>query len=261
MVEMPENNAVDVKEKQDSHKDMLFSFSRLKMFEECPFRFFKKYIEGYEEPTTLPLALGKAVHKAIEDKIKGLDHHIAIQNGYVESGFHSQLTYDEISDLVNRARLPKEPVQTEMYFELPLENTENAPKIRGYIDVIGEGGKFITDWKTNRKMYRVTENHQVGIYAWVANQIYGATNVVGTLYFLRYRKASTHIYSLMDMENARIWALNLAKTIRAKVELYEMIPQDVEQIFPSQPGANCKHCPFVKECYNRFGTYLNYDER
>ena len=45
---------------------MIFSFSRLNLYKTCPYRFFKKYIEGYEEPITYPLALGKGVHKAIE---------------------------------------------------------------------------------------------------------------------------------------------------------------------------------------------------
>src|SRR5699024_9456521 len=36
----------------------VFSYSRLKKFEDCPFQFFKKYILGKEEPKTFPLALG-----------------------------------------------------------------------------------------------------------------------------------------------------------------------------------------------------------
>lgn len=241
-----------VEEKNRSLKER-FSFSRLKLFEECPFRFFKKYVEGYEEPVTLPLALGKATHRGIQDKINGIPHEEAVINGYIEAEFFPGLTYEEISVLVNNAKLPVEPVHTEMYFELPLiPFDEHSPKINGYIDVISTKGDFIIDWKTNRKMYHVLDTYQVGLYAWAAHCLYGVQNVVGTLYFLRFKKQSTHVFTFQDMENARIWALNLAEAIRAKIDLYEAMPNDVEFIFPAKPSANCKNCPFVMECYRRF---------
>ena len=50
---------------------MLYSFSRLSLYETCPYRFYQKYILGKDDVVTKPLALGKAVHKAIELKIDG----------------------------------------------------------------------------------------------------------------------------------------------------------------------------------------------
>lgn len=243
-----------VEEKIHSLKE-IFSFSRLKLFEECPFRFFKKYVEGYEEPVTLPLALGKATHKGIQDKINGISHEEAVINGYIEAEFFPGLTYEEISELINNAKLPINPVQTEVYFELPLDPfDEHSPKIRGYIDVVGINGDFIIDWKTNRKMYHVLDTEQVGLYAWATHCLYGVRNVVGTLYFLRYKKQSTHVFTLQDMENARLWALNLANAIRAKIDLYEATPNDVEFIFPAKPSANCRNCPLALECFRRFSN-------
>src|SRR5690625_5785497 len=88
---------------------MIFSFSRLNLYEQCPYRFFNKYILKKDEPITQPLALGKAVHKAIEDKIKGIDHEQAVLNGYMEAEFHKELSYDDISKLTAKA-----PVQRGM---------------------------------------------------------------------------------------------------------------------------------------------------
>ncbi len=234
---------------------MIFSYSRLNMYDECPFRFFKKYVEGYEEPTTLPLALGKAVHKTVEDKINGVGHSEAVLNGYAESEFHPEVTYKEISELASRAKIYPNMGMTEVYFELPLDDCENAPKIRGYIDVLGYDGKFITDWKTNRVMYDVLDTFQIGLYAWATHKIYQVSKVVGTLFFLRFRKASTHVFDLMDMEKARIWALGLATSIDSKLDLYAMVPEHVEKIFPARPSSNCRHCPFALECYQRFCKY------
>ena len=66
---------------------MIFSLSRSSLYTTCPYRFFKKYIEGNEEPATYPLALGKGVHKAVEDKINGVSHSEAIFNGIIEASF------------------------------------------------------------------------------------------------------------------------------------------------------------------------------
>ena len=87
---------------------MIFSFSRLSLYETCPYRFYKKYIQGYEEPTTYPLALGKGVHKAIEDKIKGVSHSEAVLNGMIEADFHPEVTMEELSDLVSHAPITRE---------------------------------------------------------------------------------------------------------------------------------------------------------
>ena len=88
---------------------MIYSFSRLNLYTACPYRFFKKYIEGYEEPTTYPLALGKGVHKAVEDKINGVSHSEAVLNGMIEAEFHPEVTMDEMSKLVSHA-----PIQENM---------------------------------------------------------------------------------------------------------------------------------------------------
>ena len=53
---------------------MIFTFSRLSVYETCPYRFNKKYIQGYDESNTYQLALGMGIHKVIEDKINGVSH-------------------------------------------------------------------------------------------------------------------------------------------------------------------------------------------
>ena len=44
----------------------VFSYSRLKRYSECPQSFLFKYVLEMAEPVGEPLALGKAVHTAIE---------------------------------------------------------------------------------------------------------------------------------------------------------------------------------------------------
>ena len=115
---------------------MIFSFSRLSLHESCPYRFYKKYILGYDEPTTYPLALGKGVHKAIEDKIKGISHSEAVLNGMIEADFHPEVKLEELSELVSHAPIQVNMGETEIHFQLPLSDETSAPMIQGYIDLV-----------------------------------------------------------------------------------------------------------------------------
>lgn len=232
----------------------LFSFSRLNLYQTCPYRFYKRYVEGIEEPETYPLALGKGVHKAVEERLNGTDFQTAIGLGMLEANFHPKVTEKEISRLTNNAPIQNliGSVQTELYFELPLSDEENAPRIRGYIDVVGNG--FIVDWKTNRVPYNIRDNYQLMLYSWALSKLYGWNEVSATLYFLRFRRDSTSIFTLNDMEQARTWAYNVAKEIQAKVELVKLMPQLRNELFPATPQNFCSHCPIAYECHSIFST-------
>ena len=98
---------------------MIFSFSRLSLYEICPYRFYKKYIQGYEESTTYPWAVGKGVYKAIEDKANGVGHTEAVLNGMIEADFHPEVTMEELSVIVSHAPIQENMGKTEIYFQLP----------------------------------------------------------------------------------------------------------------------------------------------
>ena len=234
---------------------MIYSFSRLHLYSACPYRFFKKYIEGYEEPTTYPLALGKGVHKAVEDKINGVSHSEAVLNGMIEAEFHPEVTKDEMSTLVSHAPIQKNMGETEIYFQLPLSNADSAPMLQGYIDLVSSDGSEIVDWKTNRVRYDVRGNHQIGLYAWAVGQLKNRNTVEGSLYFLRFRRASKHVFNQLDMDRSRQWALYVANKINSKREILDLLPEEADRLFPSTPSSHCRHCPFVIECYRKFSNY------
>ncbi|WP_040980444.1 MULTISPECIES: PD-(D/E)XK nuclease family protein [Oceanobacillus] len=230
---------------------MIFSFSRLNLYDQCPYRFFQKYVLGKEEPMTQPLALGKAVHKAIDNKIKGIPHDQAVTNGFVEADFYHEIHYDDISDLVGRAPITVGMGETETYFKLPLSSHENAPMLQGYIDVVQPKGSIV-DWKTNRIPYDVRESYQVPLYTWAISQIKNIKAVRGSYYFLRFRRESNYLFTEKEMEEARLWALNVANEINEKLDLYHFYPDKYKDIFPAKPSRFCKHCPFAANCYRKF---------
>lgn len=231
----------------------VFSFSRLSLYETCPHRFYKRYIEKYTEPTTYPLALGTAVHKAVEDKMNGASHEEAVINGLVECDFHEDVSKNELSRLVYNAPLHNVHGKTEVYFKTPLSNEVNAPLIQGFIDVVNKN--YIIDWKTNRAMYDVKDNHQVGLYAWAMSRVHQTSEMIGRLFFLRFRRESNFRFTQKEMEEARVWALNLAKEIQGKLELLEAMPDMKDELFPATPSSFCSHCPFAIECYQSFSKF------
>lgn len=226
----------------------IFSFSRLNLYQQCPLRFYYKYVLGKEEPVTKPLALGKAVHKAIELIINGTDFEESIKQGLIECDFHEEVTPDEIRELVRKAPFQKLEGQTELYFCTPLfDDEENSPKIQGYIDLAD--GNRIFDFKTNRMMYNVTDNYQVALYAWALSKLKGFNQIQGNLIFLRHNRESSFMFDKDKMNEAVEWARGLVKEIRFKLEMLEFAPDKADELFPFKPSSLCKNCPFILDCY------------
>lgn len=232
---------------------MIFSFSRLSLYQTCPFRFKKKYIDFYVEPETLPLSFGKGVHKAAQERLLGANFDDAIMTGFIEANMNEKINKLEMSKLVSRIplkRLEGRVDEVEMYFELPLSKEFNAPVIRGYIDLL-TNDKCIYDWKTNRISYEAIQTFQMGIYAWAVKELKGYYDVIVTLSFLRLKKESSFLFGLKEMEMARRWAYNLAKEIEGKALDVQMFPENETSIFPAKPSSRCATCPFVIECFQK----------
>jgi RecB family exonuclease len=236
-------------------KDNLFSYSRLKLFEECPYRWFLKYVLKLEEGETLPLMFGKAVHKAIEEKMLGKTDKEALLEGWKEVEYYS-FNLIEYEALFRRANVSqgeanRPNVDTEQHFVLNLEG-EGSSQIQGYIDVTRRifGTLSFTDWKTNRVKYEPMDNMQLALYAWALAHIHNVTEVTGTLFFLRFFKdnAKTFTFKKQEMENARQWALNLANAIN--LALTELLAgrKSLEECFPARANQGCANCPFADIC-------------
>lgn len=53
-------------------EDMVWSYSRIKCFEDCPYRFYLKYISGCKEAPQFYASYGSFMHKLIEEFYKGI---------------------------------------------------------------------------------------------------------------------------------------------------------------------------------------------
>ena len=238
-----------------------FSFSRLSLIEQCLYAYFLKYVEQVKvDEDKSYLMLGKAVHKAIEEKIKGLDDKQALLAGWKEVDFYP-LNLEEYERLFRQAKVSRgealsEFAKTELHFKIPLSDKADTPYLQGFIDYLREvfGSYDFTDWKTNRSMYETTETYQLALYAAALHYMYGVQYVTGTLYFLRYFKNNrkSKSFTLNDMNAALKWALDIAEdTLQRLSDLNEGL-KNIEEAFPPSLNDKCSFCPFAHICVNQY---------
>lgn len=243
--------------------NLAFSATRLMTYEDCPFMFYKKEIEKADTEQTLPLALGSATHLALELILKGVLRNEAILKGFTEYQIDG-LSIIDISNFVDNAPYQQfmgAAITVENQFRLPLDDAGEY-EITGVIDVADNKGHFLADWKTNRKVYTPTDTKQLALYAWALHKLKGQTQVLATLYFLRFYKQQkqSHLFQMWEMENARLWALKLTREINQKNNLVNMftgVHKDnaVKIQFSAKPSNRCTHCSFAVECHRKFSAY------
>ncbi|CAN7768452.1 PD-(D/E)XK nuclease family protein [Paenibacillus sp. LjRoot153] len=249
---------------------MIFSFSRLVLFECCMYRGYNKYILGKEEQMTTPLAIGKAVHTGVEAKLNGKveTNEEAAYFGAVEVDFFDGVTFEEIVKLISRVPsyyLQLSAQRTEVHFQLPLSQENNSPIVQGYIDVLQPGlgcnelqpggSAEIVDWKTNWKMDPNRHMKQLALYAWATEKITGVESVLATVYYLRFKKPISINIPAEKRYEAAQWALKLAEEILTRVEMIKLQPENVKAIFPAKPSKDCRHCPLAAECVVKFALH------
>lgn len=242
---------------------MIFSFSRLNLYVTCPYRFYLVYVLERGQPDTLPLAFGKAIHVAIEAVLKGSTYEEACIQGAAAVDFFPGVKLTDLLRLLRNVDFSNYAGEyTEYHFELPLSDAPGAPRLQGYIDLvqpamgythIREGGYAeIVDWKSNWQTYPVLRTKQLGLYAWAAAKLWRLEHIRGTLYFLRYRKPLSHVFTAHERDEAAKWALQVANEIELRIEVVTAFKEMAEELFRPKSSKECRHCPFAAECSSKF---------
>jgi RecB family exonuclease len=228
-----------------------FSFSRLNLYQNCPRRFYYKYILQLDDPSGLPAIFGKTVHKAIELVINGRSFNDSITSAWIEeSEMNSEISRDEIEWHVRNATRFIFNGKPETHFLMELEK---GIKLQGYIDLSGmshDGYYTVLDWKTGRNQFDVLSNWQIPLYAAYVMKNTGCDAVMGMLVFTRFNSVKREIITKDIAEQAIEWAVNTAKTIQSRIEYATIMSKKeiVRFAFPSSPCGECSHCPWAREC-------------
>ena len=232
---------------------MIYSYSRLKRYADCPSSFQYKYLMDMEEPITEPLVLGKAVHAAIQGFLSGIDRDNAIDEAMQKAEL--PLERAEVVKMVYHPRVSQViSGKVESHFVTSLD-AEGILKFQGFIDwydKLPDGSVHLIDWKTNRLTYKPLDNKQLGLYAWYLSRVYGVQEVHADLMFLRYSGANctqSHLYTPGEMEESRTWAFQLANEIEDKTAEWSLqAGREDDQIFPARTGVHCQYCGYASVC-------------
>ena len=242
----------------------LFSFSRLERYAKCPKSFYYKYVLEIEEPISEPLALGKAVHAAIERFLKAQwanekkDMSECVAEAVAEAPV--PISFDEALQLclnpaVRERTFCYGPPEIEQRFDVHLDDAGEYG-LQGTVDYSERNltdvkSCLLVDWKTNRAKYGA-DCLQMRLYAAVLARRYKVEQVLAQLVFLRYHGGAcveTAVIDARAMEQAWNWALETAREIEGNIASLQVFGGDPEALFPARPCAFCHNsCGYAYQC-------------
>lgn len=247
-------------------EDMVWSYSRADTFEDCPHRWFLRYIKGHKDIDMFYASYGKFMHKLIEQYYRGeitkeqmLRRYYAdfrtevvgyrpkesIVKSYIDGGADYLRSFSEF---------PFNMVDVERYVEFSIDG---IPFV-GYIDYVGEkdGEFYIVDNKSRNmkprsKRKKPTKNdaeidkmlRQLYIYSVAIEQTYGKLPKALCLNCFR---SGTFIEEPFDndaFENAKQWAVGVVRKA------------EQEQDF--NPVMNMFGCFWICGVHNHCESYIN----
>lgn len=244
------------------------SWSRADCYNWCNKQYMYKYVDFQKEGFSAPLALGSAVHDALEKCIKNhVSDPIEIEGWFQESlSEHDRdrlLTQPEIDDAYNwlfdTLYRMQDVVDVDFDKVIDVEwgfrYVLGAGLFTGYIDLVfwdeDEKGKFIhiLDYKTgnnydkNGKKKKSTKSHgQTMLYTLAVKAKYPGQRVKASLYWTRHDELDTHEYT--DKQLATF-------TEKMRQQICTMMADT--KYSPTKSGIKCAYCDFARDDLCRYG--------
>lgn len=153
------------------------SASRIKLYEECRFRFWKQYVLGDRLPAHHSTIFGRAAHYAIEQffKVRAEPKQVFVEklDELDEYREHSQYLDDGLKVFERNNLLQYRAIAdgSERFFVEPL--TDHT-YVLGFVDLIDERG-WVVDFKTSQyKPASINDDIQFALYAMVYERMFGS---------------------------------------------------------------------------------------
>ena len=243
----------------------VFSFSRVKCFDQCPLRYRFRYLQGLKEAfRSIESYLGSRVHDILEwlyvergrgadpdeasmlhrfadDWSKGMDETVAIIRLDDDEETYLKLGREMLSRFFNDtyARDCSDTVSLEQRLSIRLSD---SIVFTGFADRVGrteQGRLFVIDYKTSKNEgngAEFSEGLQAPLYAACILEDFDDEEALAGYHYLRH---GTTRWQKVDREKARQLMsrfLDLATEAEASGE------------FPARPGILCAWCGFNAEC-------------
>jgi RecB family exonuclease len=225
--------------------DMVWSYSRIKAYEDCPYRFFLKYIHEEEGQPMFYASYGSFVHKILQEFYEGELKQTEVTSRFL-SGFSKEVQGERPKDSIvksyiekgakyfsNFKPLPFEPIAIEQHAEFKVLGYN----FRGYIDYIGErdGRLYIVDHKSRELKPRSKRKQptkkdseldemlvQLYLYSIYVKQVFGSWPKSLCFNCFKNGEFIEEPFRKQDLERAVEWASQTIETIREDESFYPM---------------------------------------
>ena len=209
------------------------SYSAIKLFENCPYRYFRqRIVKDVEDEGGEASKYGERIHKMLEDRLKD------------EATLPEEAAgYEDLCQAVEAMSSNGELlIEAELVLTENLEPTgwwEPDAWLRSKLDVLVIDGDLavVMDWKTGR---RRVDQFQMELFAAQVFKHYPDIKKVRTsLVWLKTQEMDTKTYSRKDA-NA-IWA-DVMTRIKRIYDAYD------NEVWPAKPSGLCRFCPARHDC-------------
>lgn len=260
---------------------VVYSFSQLGLYQQCPKKYQFRYLNGLEKSfeTTPDLLLGTSVHSSLERFYQQLNIYKKPQKSDLIDYFDTQrskslqenwekivMKWDQTLDDYQRRgqhylsdyydlHTPFEDIKivgTELLLHFTLEDWPNAPKFRGIVDRLDKDWEnfIINDYKTNKNLppeQKDEYREQLTLYAQGIRQKYGK--------YFKNIKARLHYLHFWLVDEREITDENLDPILQKYKNLISEIEtarfdhnMGVENAFPTNQNPYCKYCEYQMLC-------------
>ena len=213
----------------------IWFYTAIDTFDQCPRKFYHKYILKEKDPETPALARGNAVHKALEHYMK---------YGYAKGDIDIGKFHPLADAVVRQARGKKLMVELKMGVLGNLEPCgffDDHVYGRGAADVliVDYPNAFLIDWKTGKVREKRT---QLAVLSLFVFKHFPRVNIITACNIWLEAGHHGEVYTFERSGEAAGWLelISKVKQIEAAIE---------RQQFCMMPGPLCGFCP-VKQCPN-----------
>jgi len=214
--------------------ELTHSYSSIKMFENCPLRYYEQRIKkSVVDPGGEASKHGEHIHKFIEDRLRS-----------------NQLLPDEMADIEPWVQSVERLADGhELFIEHELTiNKSMTPTgwwdadawLRSKLDILitrGDGKALVMDWKTGK---RRTDPFQLQLFAaQVFTHFPDINEVKTTLVWIKDRALDSNVYR--RSAHAALWEDTLSRIARIE-------QADAHNVWPAKPSGLCRYCPCFNFC-------------
>jgi CRISPR/Cas system-associated exonuclease Cas4 (RecB family) len=241
-------------------KGLGLSLSKIKMYENCAYRYFLQYIakEKFDRKANNPkfFKIGQFAHKYIESKIKGIeckfDSETLTDEDKQKTMGNCQSVFENpyIKGLLDKGEAER---GFSMYIDVnepdglsATDKYSRSADFSGYIDFfVKDGGTLhLIDWKTGGIKGSDDDTFmQLYLYAKAMEKLEGGSKFILSYFYVDHGKIVTKELTKSDLD----------KKIESVVNKGISIPtQNNSQLFPANPGNVCKYCPYATNYVCKF---------